>query len=159
MINTSMNYGLGTPSFSGSNDILSSAYSNPMTTCSANGWINVNGAQLPTNYDNDFLMPQELQIGNLLNGTQGAAQQTGDQFTSTQDAQAQTQEQSGSLLGGSLKKKGAVAGFLAPIAIGAYKVFKGAAASKVFNKELFVKCPMLAVAGFAAGALIDKFFN
>ena len=58
-----------------------------------------------------------------------------------------------------MKKKGAVAGFLAPLAMGAYKVMKGAAASKVFNKELLVKCPIMAVAGVAVAALAEKFFG
>lgn len=166
MLNTGMNYyGVGSTSFTGTNDILTSAYANPMTTCSASGYINVNGAQLPTNYDNDFLMPQELKIATCLSGgMQGAAPQVGDQFVSSQDAQAadktQAQSTTSNLLQLTpLKKKGAIAGFLAPIAMGAYKVMKGAAASKVFNKELLVKCPIMAVAGVAVAALAEKFFG
>jgi len=172
MLNTGMNYyGVGQTSFTGTNDILTSAYANPMTTCSASGYINVNGAQLPTNYDNDFLMPQELKIANCLNGSmQGNAPQVGDQFVSSQNAQTKDAQAAGDETQAQgttsnlfqftpLKKKGAVAGFLAPLAMGAYKVMKGAAASKVFNKELLVKCPIMAVAGVAVAALAEKFFG
>ncbi|MBR1460999.1 hypothetical protein IJ596_05145 [bacterium] len=187
MLSTGMNYGLGTTGMSSPKDILTNAYANPMTTCSATGSINVNGAVLPTNYDNDFLMPEELKIGNYLNG-QASMQgnpyqttQTGDQFVSSQtpvpqqqdyyqqtqmqnpeQAQAEVQEQeqdAASKKGFSLKTKAGILGFAAPVLACAYKVLKGAKASTVFNKELLVKCPILAAVGFVVGGLAEKFFG
>ena len=205
MLSTGMNYGLGTNSTftnaantnayantntsTNANDILTTAYSNPMTTCSAAGSINVNGVTMPTNYDNDFFMPQELKIGNYLNGQipmQGGATpqtQVGDQFvpsqTPEQTQQMQQMQQNPQTYPSqeiatqapqntdpntapasfSLKKKGAIAGFLAPVAMGAYKMLKGAAPSSVFNKDLLIKCPLLAVAGLVLGSLADNFLS
>ena len=181
MLSTGMNYGLGTNSTftnvantnayantntntsTNANDILTTAYSNPMTTCSAAGSINVNGVTMPTNYDNDFFMPQELKIGNYLNGQvpmQGGATpqtQVGDQFVPSQAPQNTDPNTAPASL--SLKKKGAIAGFLAPVAMGAYKMLKGAAPSSVFNKDLLIKCPLLAVAGLVLGSLADNFLS
>ena len=186
MLNTGMNYGLGTTGVSSPKDILSNAYSNPMVMCSPTGSINVNGAQLPTNYENDFLMPK-FDIGNCLNGQvsmQGSYPQSevGDQFVSTQTPQqgvqdayqqqvtgaypqqevqseiyGQEQEQQENPKSGfNLKKNGAILGFLSPVLFGAYKILKGAKTSSIFNKELFVKCPILGVAGIVLGALAEK---
>ena len=188
MSNTGMSYyGLGTNGItnaygvSSTNDILTNAYSNPMVMCSPTGNINVNGAVMPTNYENDFLMPK-FDIGNCLNGQvsmQGnnSQSQVGDQFVNSQipqqvqqndlaqqtvyDNNAQPQEQLPQQVSApvSLKKNGAILGLLSPVIYGAYKVFKGASASSVFNKELLVKCPILGIAGVALASLAEKFLN
>lgn len=58
------------------------------------------------------------------------------------------------------KKTGIFAGLVAGLGGGILKVIKGGSLAKAFNiKSLAVKLPILAVAGWAAGSLIDSFTN
>ena len=58
------------------------------------------------------------------------------------------------------KKTGAIAGIIASLGSGIAKICKGSAITKAFNlKSLAVKVPVLAIAGWAVGSLIDTFTN
>lgn len=58
------------------------------------------------------------------------------------------------------KKSAAILGALTPIVTSAYKVFKGVKLTDAFKfKELAIKVPVLAVAGWCIGSIVDGIIN
>ena len=58
------------------------------------------------------------------------------------------------------KKTGAALGFLAPLTGKFVQLFKGGKLTKVFNlKQLVTVCPMIAIAGYGIGSLLDGCIN
>jgi len=138
---------------------LNSSYANP-NLFGANALASYN-----TGYEDDLMMPEYLKMSSL-NRQSLQQNQNYDQsvFTSAprqaQTAQEQTLSQQPQIAEetGTQEQKtnvfkilGSVLGFGTPILT--------AACTKTFSKKLFIKSPLLGIAGFAIGALIDGIFN
>ena len=160
-------------------------YANPAVSTTANTSIfgnNLNSNM--ANYENDMFMPECLKYSNITNTAyqqvqnQAAEQtqiqnqipaasqqvennqyipQTAENYSAQSQIEDYTQQETPSL---GLKKKGAIAGALIPVAKGLFNVFKGnGTLTSVFTKSTLTKCSIYGVVGLLAGALIESLFS
>lgn len=164
------------------NGVGSTGYQVPMSSTSSFGNANsgtgnlnpsslYNGYGSTTDYSNDIMFPQELNMNFNQYSTQGQAAFTGETSNQNQAkieaAMAQNPDikvtPNGNLYAETnfCKKAGFLVGTLTAGAKELSKAFKGGKFTKAaLNlKSLAVKVPVFAIIGWGIGALVDKFFN
>ena len=180
-LNTNLNNFGYTQSFgSNSTGLTNSGISSLNTGAGIAGTLNNPLFPMVTNnYEQDMLMPQEFKMSALNNVQPSESVQNNQEVQQTVNQSSFTSNQNTEVLENSnvnnsvnnsaqldnyllAKDKNALAflGFLAPAAGKIVQLFKGGKFKDLFKfKQLAVACPVVALAGFGIGSLIDSYIN